>query len=599
MSDIPVKSRVDRGKGPGSKKKGAKATKSSTDLNSPNEAEDDMDSEHCLICAEKLVYAAYTPCHHRTCHKCSLRQTILYEKDICLFCRSPMENLVISDDIAEDKDYDDFDVEQLPIYDDKTKVYYTSEPVQTACKELLEYRCSVKGCFQPFESFKQLQDHTKLSHNKYFCLICYNNKKAFISELPLYNYKSLQIHQSVGDVKSGFMGHPACQYCNKKRFYSEDELNIHVRDSHERCHICDQDNPQTATYYKNYDTLYNHFKTDHYVCNVQSCLDKKFVVFREDLDLTAHMLKEHGSIAGANNRIVFGAGRAYQSQLSTYSNNRPSNTSNQQVPNDYNLKKKRFEERAKHYLENNPDRLRGFTDTNEQFKSNSITVDDLVKTYKGMFKDQTEEEIGIILTEFAELFPESYNKHKILKLAVDKLVSNSTTSDFPILGGRPQANNPHLHGWGGSSSSSKSSSTEKFPALSKPKPQKQNVPAKQPIRYTTVVKQQPKPVSIHSFNSDTNYKPTYLESSSSGSSKSTTPRTASPNTTAKSSLLDSKFPTLEKKPPKRTFPRVNPVNVTPALQWGPVPSQTPPKTEDDWGIPIIDKRKGKQKKKTI
>lgn len=41
-----------------------------------------------------------------------------------------------------------------------------------------------------------------------------------------------------------------------------------------------------------------HYKSDHFICTYQVCLDKKFVVFRSDMDLKAHELSEHGKGQG-------------------------------------------------------------------------------------------------------------------------------------------------------------------------------------------------------------------------------------------------------------------------------------------------------------
>lgn len=606
MSDLPVKSRVSRGN---NKKKTPRNDNSRSNgfrnaLESPDDDASLDESQQCVICAERIIYGAYSPCQHKTCHKCCLRQRVLYKRDICLICRTPGDNVIISEEI--DRDYTSFKAEQLTLYNDKFKIYFTSEQAEKDCLDLLELKCHYKDCGINFATFKELQEHIKQEHNKYFCLICYNNKKAFISELALYHYKSLQTHQTIGDEK-GFKGHPACKHCSKKRFYSEDELNIHIRDNHERCHICDQDIPAVADYYKNYDELYEHFRLDHYVCLVQICLDKKFVVFREDLDLTAHMLKEHGSLTGANNKIVFGAGRAYQSQLSTYqhnNNSRNGDRSNKKSgdggtsEDSMNVKRMRLEERAKHYLEYDNDKIEEFNELNGSFRSNNLTADELNEAYKQLFNKRSTEEILIIMTEFAELFPESGAKYKQLQENIKKTQKAGNASEFPLLGGRLESPALNLHGWGGSPSGSKSSLVDSFPALQKPQKNKQSVNLNQkPIRYATVTKNQPVkpvPVSIHSFNNDTSYRPSYLENSSSSSSPSLS-RTGSP--AGPSSNSDPKnFPKLEKKTTRKAFPRVNPVNITPSLQWGLV--QTPSKAiEEEFGFPIIDKRKQKQKKK--
>lgn len=600
MTDVPKTSRV--GRGNGRNNNGSQTTHmSKKGYKSSNEtAEVDDDSHLCVICAEQIIYASFTPCNHKTCHKCSLRQRVLYEKDLCLICRTPNESLIISDDV--DKEFNDFSSSELKVFNEKYKIYYTSQLISDKCMELMQYKCSVKGCQEIFDTFKELQEHTKQAHNKYFCLICFNNKKAFISELALYHYKSLQTHQTVGD-KDGFLGHPACKHCIKKRFYSEDELNIHIRDNHERCHICDQDHPATADYYKNYDELYNHFKYDHYVCTVQSCLDKKFVVFREDLDLTAHMLKEHGSLTGGN-KIVIGSGngRSFQSQLSTYQSNtrRNNRAGTTEEADSFDLKKKRLEERAKHYLHNDNNKMKQFLDINNSFKSNKISGEEVANSYKKLFTDQNSEDIVILLTEFSELFPESTSKQKALNDSISFISKTAKDTDFPILGGRAQSPTLNLHGWGSGGSSTKGQSADKFPVLGKPSNNVPKVPTNQKIRYTTVVKQQPKVKPVVTQQANINYRPNYLEpktQSASTLASSGSSSTSLSSMNSKSGAADSKFPPLEKKTIKKAFPRVNPVAASSSLKWGASTVLAPPKKdEDDWGnILVKDKRKQKKK----
>ena len=41
-------------------------------------------------------------------------------------------------------------------------------------------------------------------------------------------------------------------------------------------------------YYKDYSKLEIHFKNEHYLCDDPLCLEKKFVVFPNSIDLAAH-----------------------------------------------------------------------------------------------------------------------------------------------------------------------------------------------------------------------------------------------------------------------------------------------------------------------
>lgn len=605
-----TRSRVSRGggransraKGQGWKKKDKAEQEKTADES------DSEDGEQCLICANVIHYAAISPCNHITCHVCTFRQRALYEKKACLVCRTENDLVIVSDQI--ERSYSDFGAEDVTNVSDKYDVKFTSKSACDATLALLKNECAV--CSKTFPNFKELGDHAKTDHNKYYCIICSKNKKAFVIELKLYNYKQLQKHLSEGD-DDGFKGHPECRFCRGKRFYSEDELNIHIRDRHERCHICDQDDPKNAGYYRNYDDLYSHFRSDHYVCSVPSCIEKKFVVFREDLDLTAHMLKEHGGLTGGSSKIVIGnTSRQFQSQLSTFRSNRGSSSTEEETDS-YDLKKKRLEERAKHYLHYNTANIKKFSELNSGYRSRKITAKDLIDGYKDLFAESKDADISILLLEFGELFPESSEQYRNLVSASSEYQGVPQQEQFPVLGGKNNGIANFTGSWGGSAS--RKSPSEKFPMLPKLEKAKPAVKANAPIRYTTVVKKQQKPVqiniNINTSQASSNYRPTYLSNVNKAPSTSSLPALGSNNSSASSSTSDltslsrtgssshiqnDKFPALQKKPTRKTFPMENP-NQKQSVWGAAKPEPAQPASNDDWGIPITDKRKQKMKKK--
>lgn len=138
-------------------------------------------------------------------------------------------------------------------------------------------------------------------HRRVMCDLCTRNKKVFTHEHELFTAAQLRNHEKYGDDnpgavdQSGFKGHPECGFC-KERFYGDDELYAHCRDSHEKCHICDRrSNSRQQQYYEDYDSLELHFRHDHFLCSDQECLDKKFVVFESEMDLKAHQLEVHSN----------------------------------------------------------------------------------------------------------------------------------------------------------------------------------------------------------------------------------------------------------------------------------------------------------------
>ena len=131
------------------------------------------------------------------------------------------------------------------------------------------------------------------------CDLCTRNKKVFTHEHELFTQQELRKHEKFGDDnpgaidQSGFKGHPECGFCSR-RFYGDDELFVHCREAHEKCHICErQQGGGRPQYYLDYNTLEKHFAKDHFLCMEQECLDKKFVVFASQMDLKAHQLESH------------------------------------------------------------------------------------------------------------------------------------------------------------------------------------------------------------------------------------------------------------------------------------------------------------------
>lgn len=282
--------------------------------------EEDEDAEYCFICTDKIEIAAIFPCNHVTCHNCTLKLRGLMNNKHCTQCRTDRENVIISKKV--DRKYQDFKAADITYTHEKLGISFDDRATQDEVLGLLRFNCPDKGCPVISGSWKELKRHTQESHHLRFCELCIRHKKLFTGEFEIYNARDLSKHEREGDNK-GFKGHPRCQFCNT-RFYSGDELFIHLRDQHEKCHICNQQNPNKPQYFSDYTTLETHFRSDHYACMVQSCIDNKFVVFRDEIDWRAHMVEVHPNLYGNSKTartldIDFGFNKGFQSKLSTVS----------------------------------------------------------------------------------------------------------------------------------------------------------------------------------------------------------------------------------------------------------------------------------------
>lgn len=387
-------------------------------------------SELCIICAEKIKYVALSPCSHKTCHVCAFRQRALYKKRSCLICRTENESLIFTDKL--DAQYDD--IKEFAVVDEEYGIKFTSKEVAKATLDLLKFSCSLcdKDQETDFGSFKKLNEHLKSAHNKTICMICALNKHAFPRELKTYTPNQLRNHQSKGDSE-GFKGHPMCAFCSGLRFYSDDELYVHMRNHHEKCHICEKIDPSSPQYFKDYDQLFEHFKNCHYICTHPKCLENKFVVFRDELELQAHIFKEHGD-------MIRGKQRLFQSELSTfvsapsrvireadpYGDSSNSNSSSRKSPEDSpKMKKLRLQERAKFYLENSSQKFEIFEKLNEDFNNGKMTANSLLNSYKELFTSP-EADIYLLVRNLSESYPSNSQKFKDLNKIYQAHEENQT-----------------------------------------------------------------------------------------------------------------------------------------------------------------------------
>ncbi|KAI1412464.1 hypothetical protein F5Y13DRAFT_43223 [Hypoxylon sp. FL1857] len=263
-----------------------------------NRDEEDVEAEVCFICASPVIHQSIAPCNHRTCHICALRMRALYKNKECAHCRTVAPFVIFTDDaVKRYQDYSDVDVTST---DDNIGIRYTNEDIVGDTVLLLRYNCPDVSCDFAGLGWPDLHRHVRSTHHKKMCDLCTRNKKVFTHEHELFTDKELERHMRHGDDRpgaldqTGFKGHPLCAFCGQ-RFYDDDKLYEHCRNKHERCFLCDRQDPRQPHYYRDYNALEEHFKKDHFLCLDRECLEKKFVVFGSEIDLKAHQLSEHGN----------------------------------------------------------------------------------------------------------------------------------------------------------------------------------------------------------------------------------------------------------------------------------------------------------------
>ena len=235
----------------------------------------------CSICADTATVYATGLCNHPICHTCSLRMRLLYNNKDCSICKTTLPLVILSSVLNPYESYDtSLLLTDLTIKD----VVFETKQIRDQANQLLKHTCS--ECSTTLKNWSQLKFHAKKEHKKFVCDICIAHKKVFPTETVLFTSAELNQHKKNGAGDPSFKGHPECQFCTTF-FYSSDELYEHCRDSHEHCFLCKRMNILNQ-YFRNYDSLVEHFADEHFPCSEQECVEKKFVVFSSDIDLEAH-----------------------------------------------------------------------------------------------------------------------------------------------------------------------------------------------------------------------------------------------------------------------------------------------------------------------
>jgi hypothetical protein len=280
-----------------------------------------LDDNDCAICAEsipKISRFVVTKCgHNEICGNCVLRLRHIVGTMECPFCKEIGEEVLFLSTTAANprgRKLEQYDLSQLP-KDQATGIYFQSSRDAGYFRKLKSLYCPVceivaeasKGAGQKvprFQSNAQLSAHLKSGHGKYVCDICMEHDHLFVSEYRLFkSYDELQQHINFGSAKDdkslGTEPHQRCKFC-QKMFYDKDLLFTHLHREHFHCHICHRNGGQT--YFASYKQLFSHFKSAHFTCKESDCIEKKFVVFEDELRLRNHMLTEHANKLGSMDR---------------------------------------------------------------------------------------------------------------------------------------------------------------------------------------------------------------------------------------------------------------------------------------------------------
>ncbi|CAK0783675.1 hypothetical protein CVIRNUC_006874 [Coccomyxa viridis] len=263
----------------------------------------------CAVCAEPLEWTAYGPCGHtEACSKCVMRLRFVMDDKRCVICQQINPCVLVTrfmGSYTSTLPASEFpQLGKMPGLDylASTQAYFDDKvhfiEIRGLCSFSHPELADDGGQMVVFRSIHQLKRQLVDTRNKQLCNICVESRKVFIPEQVAYSKPDLERHMRTGDLtgpmaESGFKGHPQCRFC-RSRFFGDSELFIHMQSAHEQCFLCRRAQPDRYVYYKDYNELEDHFRHEHYLCNHQTCLDRKFIVFMTEQELKQHAAREHG-----------------------------------------------------------------------------------------------------------------------------------------------------------------------------------------------------------------------------------------------------------------------------------------------------------------
>ncbi|KAL1553032.1 RING-type E3 ubiquitin transferase [Salvia divinorum] len=278
--------------------------------------------DSCAVCAESLEWVAYGACGHKdVCSTCVARLRFICNDRSCCICKTENDVVFVTKALGDyTKTISDFTIFPPERREGKMGQYWYHDDTQAFFDDSDHYkmikamcRLSCAECDkedQPddgsrrrakFRNIDHLKGHLFHKHRLLMCSLCLEGRKVFICEQKLYTRSQLSQHINTGDSevdgteseRGGFSGHPPCEFCQTP-FYGDNELYTHMETEHYTCHICRRQHPGEYEYYGNYDNLEIHFRRDHFLCEDESCLAKKFVVFASESEIKRHNTMEHG-----------------------------------------------------------------------------------------------------------------------------------------------------------------------------------------------------------------------------------------------------------------------------------------------------------------
>lgn len=291
-------------------------------------------TKECHICCDNIYISSIYSCKHEICYKCSARLLFLYKNKKCPICKESQNKPYFYQLESNDKIINKLENENIrqdnvnmitnekglnictnnrknvmnslhkeddnnEVLDKKNNIFptrleddfafYQNEKIKNLIEDLICIKCI--NCQKSFKNKKELEKHFKI-HNSLLCITCLENNHLFWHEIKSYSPEQLFLHRKGENKELGFEGHIYCIFCN---FYLYDKIAArnHCIQNHQICTVCDiLGNRQN--YYKDFTSLQQHYRAQHYCCSNSNCIRNMSYVFPTKSELWAHYLGHHG-----------------------------------------------------------------------------------------------------------------------------------------------------------------------------------------------------------------------------------------------------------------------------------------------------------------
>ena len=268
-------------------------------------SDDGAGDEMCLICCDPLVYVALAPCNHAlVCSTCVIRQAPFFTKtELFSLCKATTDRIIVTSDRTRmtweswsDFIFGDQCGGRLVAYD-QCDAFYDSHDGEhlSAIKHLLGFSCGLcsseaGNC----RSLVQLRGHLMGKHKRMLCSVCVEAGRKFISEMPRFSKSQLERHNSRGDPAEDYVGIHCATFVAQSAFLTMRPIPpwwISTINA-----MCARRWVMAIVFSKDYAMLDRHFGRKHFKCEQPECLEKRFVVFRSEIDLQGHMASHHPNV---------------------------------------------------------------------------------------------------------------------------------------------------------------------------------------------------------------------------------------------------------------------------------------------------------------